>query len=310
MLITSKYQRGFSRHCGAVSPLFVGKLVLAALLLAWLATSVVQLAHIIIPPEKITNGVAGPSERAPTSPQNLPSIDIASLKGVALFGEYVEEQAPVVEEQPKEEVVVETKLNLTLKGLFSSGNESEGRAIIANGRDENLYQVDDEIEGLSNVKLLAVFPDRVKLDNRGSTEVLYLYPEGERLTSSSSPSFAADVPRSRQPNFEDLSDDGPPNEENNAKKLNQIMRVVRERDKSTGDMLGFRVLPGRDREAFELSGLKVNDVITSIDGEPLTDLRSAMTIYRNKRDATQVSLVIRRSDSEISLDLDLNKLNI
>jgi len=303
MLITHKKQRGLYCQRGALQPLFIGKLVASALLFAWLTVSLVQLADIITPPKIVTNTAATSPKHTPSASQHLPTIDIAALSKVALFGEYVAEQSPV--ETIEQEEVVETQLNLTLKGLFTSGDESSGRAIITNGRNEKLYQVGDKIEGLSNVTLLAVFSDRVTLDNRSNTEVLYLYPEGERLTSSSvinnvSKDQHATVEEHPRPSFE----------ENNAKKLNQIIRVVRERDKSTGDMLGFRVLPGRDREAFELSGLKVNDVIISIDGEPLTDLRSAMTIYRNKRDATQVSLIIVRKDNKISLDLDLNKLNI
>jgi len=75
-------------------------------------------------------------------------------------------------------------------------------------------------------------------------------------------------------------------------------------------MLGFRVLPGRDRESFEKSGLKVNDIITAIDGEQLNDLRSAMAVYRSKRNATQVSLSIKRDGSPVIVDIDLSSLDI
>lgn len=310
-------EKGILRQVGAVQTILLIKAILAACLLTWLALSGVQLANSLGLLSTEPKSVAvdstprnSPAQNSPSS--SLPEVNLDSLKSVALFGEFVEVVEPVVEEAPKEEVVVETKLNLTLKGLFTADDKDLGRAIIANGRDEQLYKAGEEIEGLNQVKLLEVFLDRVKLDNRGVVEVLYLYPEGERLSSSpvnNSSQLSAFV----EPSVESATDQEPqstiaPN--TGGKKLNQIMRVVRERDKSTGEMLGFRVLPGRDREAFERSGLKVNDVITSIDGEPLTDLRSAMNVYRSKRDATQVSLVVRRSDNEISLDIDLSKLNI
>ena len=301
-------KKGIVQQQGIVSPLFIGKLLLSMLLLAWLASSLVQLANIMIPPESVTPTPSTIIERTPSNQvSSLPEVDIAALTSIPLFGKVVEVLAEPVEIAPKEEVVVETKLNLSLKGLFTSEQRDKGQAIIANGRKDQLYQVGDEIEGLSNVKLTAVFEDRVNLDNRGNAEVLYLYPESERLSSSANttPTVSTFVDNNLEPEISQLDTNKP-----SSKKLNEIMRVVRERNKSTGEMLGFRVLPGRDREAFELSGLKVNDVITSIDGEALTDLRSAMTIYRNKRDATRVSLIIRRNDNEISLDLDLDKLNI
>ena len=53
-----------------------------------------------------------------------------------------------------------------------------------------------------------------------------------------------------------------------------------------------------------------NDVITSIDGDQLTDLRTAMSIYRDKRNAARVSLILRRQEKEMSLDIDLAELSI
>jgi len=282
--------------------LLIAKVALAALLIAWLAHSLVQLVDIIQSPSQEILAPKAASEQVNLADDTEVPFDIASLKSIPLFGQ-VEASPEPVEAPPekKEEPVVETQLNLILKGLFTSGDSDVGHAIIANGRQDQLYKVDEEIEGLSNVKLQAVYGDRVVLDNRGKSEVLYLYPEGERLGSS---------------NVE-TSDLAPSNSslvDSNAagvkpKKLNEIMRVVRERDKNSGDMLGFRVLPGRDRKGFEKSGLKVNDVIIAIDGDKLTDLRTSMSIYRNKREATQVSLMINRDGSEISLDINLAELN-
>jgi general secretion pathway protein C len=314
MLMTNTTENGFLRQSGAVQTILLTKVVLAAFLLVWLLFSVVQLANSLgLLSHQADRATQTPSESLAVDhqkPSALPEVNLETLASIALFGEVVE-VAEVVAVLPKEEVIVETKLNLTLKGLFASEGEKLGRAIIANGREERLYKVGEAIEGLSRVKLLDVFFDRVKLDNQGTAEVLYLYTEGERLTSALDgenrlSSFVEQASEVASAQISAL----PQPQSRKGKKLNQIMRVVHERDKSTGEMLGFRVLPGRDREAFERSGLKVNDVITSIDGESLTDLRSAMNIYRSKRDVAHVSLVIRRSDNEISLDINLSKLNI
>jgi general secretion pathway protein C len=235
-------------------------------------------------------------------------VDIAALVAIPLFGE--QNLAPVVLEPAveKQEELEETKLNLVLKGLFTSNSAAIGRAIIANGRDEELYQVGDDIEGLSQVSLTAVLDDRIRLNNRGKSEVLYLYPEGERISSVAGGSESSVSPFLDPMASNDESVNGVSGSDGQTKKLSQIIRVVRERDKETGNMIGFRVLPGRDRGGFDKSGLQANDIITSIDGDKLNDLRSAMSIYRNKRDASQVSLMINRQGSEVIVDIDLAAL--
>ena len=302
-----------TKSTGEVSLVLLLHIVIGTLLLAWCAHSAWQLTE-TLQRSPVEGSVVVNSRDNNTPSNDLPRelVDIAVLKSIPLFG--VEDVVFVAAEpvEEKEEELEETKLNLVLKGLFTSSTKENGQAIIANGRDDNLYQVGDEIEGLSKVSLLEVFADRVKLSNRGKAEVLYLYPEGERITSSSptgnQPSSFLESSDSEQESLQNSgfngTDDGAPT----IKKLSQIIRVVRERDKSTGDMLGFRVLPGRDRAGFDKSGLQTNDIITAIDGDKLTDLRSAMTIYRNKRDASQVSLMVSRQGSEVSIDIDLSIL--
>ncbi len=315
------HSKGLVQQRGVVQALFLVKVLVIIALVAWIAHSSLQLAQMLTSEdESQANRPASPlATHRETNPNTPPKVDISALTSLPLFGEpapiiETPQEEVLVEEEPEEELE-ETQLNLILRGLFTSENDKAGRAIVANGRREQLYQVGDEIQGLPQVKLLAVFDDRIKLDNRGNAEVLYLYPESERLASTSSSAPTATPALSRHQQLANKLTSQPSrfssaNNSSGVKKLNEIMRVVRERDKTTGDMLGFRVLPGRDRESFAKSGLQANDVITSIDGDALNDLRTAMTIYREKREATQVSLLILRGDSEISLDIDLAELNI
>lgn len=302
------HNKGLSLQQGAVQALLLGKVLLASLCAAWIAHSAFHLTGIVFSAQHTPAAVSA-SPISSTARATLPTIDMTTLRSLPLFGEHDLVSTPIAEPEPKEEILVETKLNLTLKGLFTSDREDVGQAIIANGREEQLYHVGDNIEGLSNVVLRAVLSDRIKLDNRGTAEVLYLYPEGERLTALE-PEKNMRMDRSAPVLIDQKKTAVLKSNKSNATKMNDIIRVVRERDKATGDMLGFRVLPGRNREGFEKSGLQVNDIITSIDGDQLTDLRTAMSIYRDKRDATRVSLILRRGDSEMSVDIDLTELNI
>ena len=75
-------------------------------------------------------------------------------------------------------------------------------------------------------------------------------------------------------------------------------------------MVGFRVLPGRNREAFEQTGLKLNDVVTAIDGQALDNLRAANQIYQEKRNATQASLTVLRGGEVLTVEVDLNNISV
>ncbi|MFT5420372.1 MAG: general secretion pathway protein C [Candidatus Endobugula sp.] len=312
-MMLSHHSKGLKWQLGNTSLLLLIKIMIAVLLVAWLANSMLQLVQMSSPATEVVLAEEAQVNNSDDVPPR-PPVDMAVLKAIPLFGELVVNQAPLeVEPEQQEEDIVETTLNVVLKGLFTSTNSELGQAIISKGNKDQLYQVGESIEGLSKVKLLEVFADRVKLDNRGTAEVLYLYAEGERLVSSNG---GGDLANQNSSFVENEINQAKGTEWNyslpakKTKKLNEIMRVVRERDKATGEMLGFRVLPGRDRESFERSGLQINDVITSIDGDKLTDLRSAMSIYRNKREATQVSLLISRDGSVISLDINLNELSL
>lgn len=315
--MTKYANKGFYSQQGTVNVLLLAKILLGLLLLAWVALSIHQLSVFLLSQQAAPKSSFSLEAQSSSTADETTKyqVNIKELAAIPLFGEVVIERAPVIEEPPEEveEPIVETKLNLSLKGLFTSEGDQPGRAIIANGRQEALYREGDEIEGLSNVKLLVVYSDRIKLDNRGNPELLYLYPEGERLASGQPSAFVQN--ESSQPQLASVQSDTSTGivtvpVQPKVKRLSEIIRVVRERDKETGNMLGFRVLPGRDRESFERSGLQVNDVITTIDGQQLTDLSTAMAIYRENRDKTQVSLIVRRGQDDISLDIDLNQLNL
>jgi general secretion pathway protein C len=75
-------------------------------------------------------------------------------------------------------------------------------------------------------------------------------------------------------------------------------------------MLGFVVIPGRNRQVFEQTGLQLNDVVIAIDGQLLNNLKAANSIYQQKRVATQASFQVLRGEEELTIDIDLNNINL
>lgn len=296
---------------GAVAPLFLAKVVIAVLLVLWMAMSLSSVFWRLLPqPELNTVDVAANANAfAPAQSASAPPVNIEQLKAVPLFGKELA-PAPVVIAQPEQPKELEaTKLNLELVGSFANENQDKAYAIIANGKKQELYRVNEEITGLSNVKLASVAAEKVVINNRGRQEALYMYPEGEPISSDVSVvSSELGSPAVISP---DQSTDSGLATLNTDQLLEKISDAIRfSRKTQDGQMLGFRVLPGRNRAAFEQTGLQLNDVVTAIDGQPLDNLRAANHIYQQKRNATQASLTVLRGEEELTIDVDLNNINV
>lgn len=299
----------YTQQRGAVSLLLLGKGVVVVLLLAWMAVSLSGVFWRLLPqPDLKPVDISGDSAAfANTQSASAPPVDIASLKGVPLFGKKIEPAPVEAVAEVKKEDLEATKLNLELMGSFANEDQKRAYAIIANGKKQELYRVNEEITGLSNVKLVNVASDKVIINNRGRQEALYMYPEGKPISSGVSVSSSqlgspVSTPAKNTSALANLN----PNQ-----RLEKISDAIRfSRKTQDGQMVGFRVLPGRNRAAFEQTGLKLNDVVTAIDGQALDNLRAANKIYQEKRNATQASLTVLRGEEELSIDVDLNNINV
>jgi type II secretory pathway component PulC len=84
-------------------------------------------------------------------------VDVEVLKRVPLFG-VVDIPSPVIGPTIKVVEVIETALELTLRGLFTSTNKLAGQAIIAGEFDDKLYKVGESFEILPMLCWLKYFP--------------------------------------------------------------------------------------------------------------------------------------------------------
>jgi len=302
---------------GSVDILLYAKVLLVLLLLVWISFSLASLFWRLLPAPSVDSNdlLAVNTAFEPESATRVRAVDIAALKAIPLFGKEVA-PAPVVEEKPEvvQENVEETRLNLTLVGSFANDiDDKKAYAIIANGRNQLLYKVDEDIEGLNNVSLLKVFADKVIIDNRGKQEALLMYPEGGTSTPSNrtaqvSPFVEREAPAAAPAEGNAAQALASLNDRQRLQKISDVIRFTRKTD--NGQMVGFRVLPGRNRAGFEQTGLQLNDVVTAIDGNALNNLRAANEVYKEKRNATQASLTVLRDGSELTVDIDLNAINL
>jgi S1-C subfamily serine protease len=61
--------------------------------------------------------------------------------------------------------------------------------------------------------------------------------------------------------------------------------------------------------AYELGGGQVNDVVTTLDGEPITTMEELLTELRTKRAGDEVTIAVLRGDSGVDLEITLGALS-
>lgn len=233
-----------------------------------------------------------------------------------LFGKFepkTVEQAPV---QPK--VVPETKLNLKLRGVFASPDKNQARAIIADARgDEDSYRIGGELPG--GAILTEIYPDRVILEHNGRLETLKLPVDEDGGAGQASASRTAVTPRgpvgntANSGNMSQISASTNDNSQLLGKYRdalmndpNSVMGLVNVRPYSKdGQLIGYRIRPGRDRSLLRRFGLRSGDIVTSVNGVPMNNPVKALEVLRDLSSATQLTVDIQRNGTPQSFTFQI-----
>jgi general secretion pathway protein C len=192
-------------------------------------------------------------------------------------------------------------LSLTLKGILSKEGDPNGSVIIANSRnEEKAYFVGQTIEGADGATLHSVYSDRVLLNRNGRLETLRL-PK-ELSTSSGSPMAMASPlpqPAAVPPTLRETISE-------NATRLADIVRLAPHVQE--GQVVGFRVNPGRDRATFEALGLQPGDVVTDINGTALDDPSQGLAVFQALGESTQANVTVLRDGVPQVIVIDTSQL--
>lgn len=221
--------------------------------------------------------------------------DYGAITDAHLFGTASATAAPVVVET---ENAPETRLNLKLRAAVAATDDQVAHAIIADGSgNEKVYFIKGSIPG--GATLHRVHADRVILNRGGVLETLRLPREFEgKAASVSSPAAARSSQRSSN-NVQQLIND-------NAANFAEIIRP--QPFMPNGQLKGYRVFPGRNRQQFIALGLRPGDLITSVNGMELNNPAQGMEIFRNLGDSTQISVTVERAGNQQELTLDIAEL--
>ncbi len=215
----------------------------------------------------------------------------------------------------------ETPLDLQLRGIVSGmKSDQEGHAIIVDGRGGQwVYKVGDSVPGDATVR--AITPDQVILERNGQNETLSL---PQLLAGSSAAATARSAQNVRPGNLINAaptqlrglrgqpgiapaisapvgSISGAQLDTANLARLSQSVQV-------TPVNGGFKVFPGRNAAVFRQLGLHANDVITAVNGQPLSNVQAAMQIFQNLDNTSAITLSVRRGGQVVQLQPDMGSL--
>ena len=227
-----------------------------------------------------------PAAAVAAAPTRTQPLDVAAITGAHLFG-----SAPAATQTE----IGPSNVPLVLTGTIAGNDPQNGLAILGpTAQAVKVYAVGDMLPG--NVKLHAVYTDRVVIDRDGQLESLAL-PHQANASNAPPPSAAS---------FQS---------ENPA--LERMRRMMTEQPNLIGDVIraspvidhghmnGFRIYPGRDRAAFTRLGLHPADQVTAVNGTPLDDRDRSEQILKTLSSSSEAHVTIIRNGAQQELTLNI-----
>jgi general secretion pathway protein C len=232
-----------------------------------------------------------------TSPASTPAnaFSLQSLLAAHLFGQASQELSV----RHLDNLPI-SSLNLILAGIIASG--TGGYALISvNGQSQEPFAVGQAVT--ESAILQAVYPDRVVISRNGVLESLLL----EGSENSRPPSAAASANISRVVALpEGLVRETGPNQYTVARdKLVEQMRTpdfLRNATLIPSSGGGFVVRQIQSGSLYQKLGLRVGDVIKSVNGQPINTAEDALNLYQQMASINAVNLEIMRNGTSVSLN--------
>ena len=241
--------------------------------------------------------------------QSNNSSELERVISAKLFGQYQEKTTEVVHTVTD---APQTTLNLKLTGVVATGNTPElGSAIIENNGVEQVYAIDEQIDG-SGAVLKQVIEDRVILQVNGRMETLMLDGlEYQQLTVANSAIEEGQLQEAGEAGPEEMGPEQGDIDELRREMTAEPMKLfdyirVQPRNRG-GKMYGYALLPGKDPKMFAQFGLQPNDVAVEINGVRLDDMQQAYSVMQELGEAKQVSIKLERDGEMKDISISLSQ---
>lgn len=281
--------------------------VLVVLLSIYLIAYVAELTWRLIPAPTSQQSATASTNPATANTRSNNAINLNAIKRLNLFGVVTREPQAVSQEQVTD--APETRLNLTLTGVVATTEQQQGAAIIENKGNQQTYGIGEKIEG-TNASLREVFNDRVIIKNGARNETLMLDGEDFEQANrdrSANRSVAAARPSSRQtsnqPRLSDEALQATQQLRNQPTSFTDFLSISPAAP--DGQLVGYRVQPGKNPALFEAAGLQSGDIITEINGLDVTDPQQAREAMGELQSSESLQLTVLRNEQYLTLYLDL-----
>ncbi len=241
--------------------------------------------------------------------QSNNSSELERVISAKLFGQYQEKTTEVVQTVTD---APQTTLNLKLTGVVATGKTPEqGTAIIENNGVEQVYAIDEQIDG-SGAVLKQVIEDRVILQVNGRMETLMLDGlEYQQLTVANSAIEEGQLQEAGEAGPDEMGPVQGDIDELRREMTAEPMKLfdyirVQPRNRG-GKMYGYALLPGKDPKMFAQFGLQPNDVAVEINGVRLDDMQQAYSVMQELGEAKQVSIKLERDGEMKDISISLSQ---
>ncbi len=227
------------------------------------------------------------------------TLDVQSLVNAHLFG---------IAAAPKSAAdaanAPDTTMNLVLAGTIATEDPKRGLAIIGeSAATAKVYSVGDPVNG--GATLHAVYTDHVLLERGGAIETLAL----PRQRLAGGPGRAANLPLPAgnvAPGQQNLAENVRRLIARDPSVVSEVMRP--QQVFNNGQLRGFRVYPGRNRQQFAKLGLQPGDLVTSVNGTALDDPARGNEIFRTIGSSDSVHVTIERNGRSQDLTLNMSQV--
>ena len=256
-----------------------------------------QLAFIVVAMTGRTRQAAPPQVAAAPPPVQL---DIGALVNAHLFGNAAVQASGDAANAPP------SSMPLVLAGVLATEDPKAGMAIIGeSAQAAKVVAVGQQVPG--GAQLHSVYSDRAIIDRSGTLESVFLPRQTGGGIAGSAPApmpvASASAPEGNEAMIDRMrklvSDD--------PGMISQVMRP--QPVFAGGEMKGFRVYPGANRQAFSRMGLRAGDMVTAINGTPLNDKDRAQEIFATLGSSTDARVTITRNGRQQELVLNIAQIS-
>jgi general secretion pathway protein C len=236
-------------------------------------------------------GGAGRSKADGAPPPVVPrhSVNVPAIVSADLFGREPPAAVQNAANAPQ------TTMPLVLTGIISADDPQYGLAILGqSAQSTKVFAVGDNVPG--GAKLHSVYNDRVVIDRGGHLETLVL---PRQTAANAAPPPTAAVLNTESPvadRMRKLITEQP-------SLLADVMRP--QPVFANGKQTGYRVYPGRNRQAFLRLGLRPGDLVTAINGTPLDDPEHGQQIFNTLGSSSEAHVTVQRNGAQQDVVLNL-----